>query len=210
MNICFISITSGVLLNLSIVLAGFIIYNTYICINSDPDTQKLNIPLSNDKKLEITYISDNTNIEYYKNKLSKIFEVSEENNQVGYIENNNKKVHIDYKLNGIDYSITVLGEIDKKCDHVLEIYNMIQKAELCSSDINNKVSNINITDILKKFQGPDYNFYENILGTSYLLNDILYDLVDYKIYNKLKIKTILEDIEIDISEDTDVRYIFML
>jgi len=111
-----------------------------------------------------------------------------------------EKIYISYVLNGDNYKICLLGEPIKKYDiNEVDVTNMIIGAYLSSDN-----SIRSVTDVLKEFQGPDYNFYENLDGPSFKLVDILKGYDPLK-YNSIIVETLLNKTVNVISMDLDVR-----
>ena len=136
---------------------------------------------SNDaQKITPEYIE--TLIQYYTIKLANVLI---EDSRWSHLDNSlidnsfeNSKIYIDFTLNNDNFSIIVKEPLDllnkTKC-HILQRF--VLSAEVRSTNLV-----IDVSDLLKKYQGPYHNFYGNLKGHSNNIRDILIDY-DYVLPN---------------------------
>jgi len=114
--------------------------------------------------------------------------------------------YVIYKNNNHIYSICVNGLFFKKYDTHRNIMNMIIEATLVNDD-NIFFKTQDITELLKEYQGPFFDFHENFNGVSFNLKNILKGRgIDVHNYKKLNITTVVKHYSHDISEYGDNPY----
>lgn len=111
-----------------------------------------------------------------------------------------KDININYTYNGKNYSmlITDIKHIKKSNDALFLITPMITEIKLISDIVSIPIN----IDIL---QGPDLNFNKNIKGISKDIKNILiHHVEDINIYNKLYVKTIINEHYIDLVDELTI------
>lgn len=179
---------------------------SYIFLNKN-DHKALIIDNNYKSVINITHITnDDIEVKNYIQKCLEYFYIKNENENQNEHENQNENeneifisenvskillhnnIYVEYSLNNNTYSICVNGEL-KELKKEKEIVKNTQKIKrkILTGYIESKERNekICVKKLLKEFQGPEHNFYNNLEGVSKKIEDILYP------YNLLEWDTLI-------------------
>jgi hypothetical protein len=88
------------------------------------------------------------------------------------------KIYVEFALNNEKYAICVKSEFSEK--DKTDGFNSGLKRKILSAYLKSDQETIDVSNLMKEFQGPEHNFYSNLNGPTNKWSDILYpyDLSD--------------------------------
>ncbi len=168
-----------------VIFSATLVYAIYKLIKKGFVEMEKKEPKKSKKILEIVKISDNVYKEYYENCLRNFYVPLEAATETDFKEPSDEPVYIRFRIGSKYYSMYAVGPLIKIEDCIVDVTKMITDALLYDKETVHDV-----TSEIQELQGPDYNFYKNIEGSFRDFSDILPE------FNKITIKTILDEIEI--------------